>query len=455
MEFAPVTFMANSTIPGPLNSRNDPQDLIQTWKNVAHYLGISEREAQYRAKEEAMPIHREPGIKGRVYASRTELDAWLKDRLTAAKADKVGPQAVDDTAGKAASGARRIWLWALLISATACIVAGSEFATHWSRRFDRTPASLEVKSRNLIVRNASGYELWRQFFPESPDDSYFSAPLLNLRSYIGDLFSDARLAVLFIGPTTDQLRYPNRLHCYDGAGRQVWDFTPTRSIRNVGGAVAAPPFTSEQVHVFGRGRNARIALSSVHHSIDPSSVTLLGTDGSVQAEYWHPGQIRHLSQIDMDGHGENMLLAGGVNNGEQTATIVVLDPYRLPRLSTPARVTDERFRLLDIPPANERAVILFPRSCVSKGSPYTRVVSLRATSTGFTAVVAESFDPFSPQVIVYDFDRHLRVASIQPTPEYVEKHRAMQRAGEIGHAYDEAKEIADLKSRVVVRWGSN
>jgi hypothetical protein len=49
---------------------------LDTWQEIAVNLGISVREAQYREKNEGMPVHRMPGKKPRVWARRAELDAW-------------------------------------------------------------------------------------------------------------------------------------------------------------------------------------------------------------------------------------------------------------------------------------------------------------------------------------------------------------------------------------------
>ena len=49
---------------------------FDTWPEIAGYLGVSIREAQYRAKNEGLPIHRGVGKKPRVWALRSELDAW-------------------------------------------------------------------------------------------------------------------------------------------------------------------------------------------------------------------------------------------------------------------------------------------------------------------------------------------------------------------------------------------
>ena len=64
-----------------LRFRKDPQMALQdgeleTWQEIAAYLGVSVREAQYREKNDQMPVHRLPGRKSRVWAYRAELEEW-------------------------------------------------------------------------------------------------------------------------------------------------------------------------------------------------------------------------------------------------------------------------------------------------------------------------------------------------------------------------------------------
>jgi len=52
-----------------------PQEL-QGWKQIAYHLHVSERTAQNWASHRCMPVHHLPGLKGRVFATTTEVDSW-------------------------------------------------------------------------------------------------------------------------------------------------------------------------------------------------------------------------------------------------------------------------------------------------------------------------------------------------------------------------------------------
>jgi TolB-like protein/Flp pilus assembly protein TadD len=57
-------------------SSND-RTRLDSWKEIAEYLGRDVRTVIRWEKERGLPIHRVPGAKGGVFASREEIDAWL------------------------------------------------------------------------------------------------------------------------------------------------------------------------------------------------------------------------------------------------------------------------------------------------------------------------------------------------------------------------------------------
>jgi hypothetical protein len=49
---------------------------LRGWKQISHYLDVTERTAQVWAQSAQMPVHHMPGPKGRVFAVDSELNAW-------------------------------------------------------------------------------------------------------------------------------------------------------------------------------------------------------------------------------------------------------------------------------------------------------------------------------------------------------------------------------------------
>ena len=64
--------------------RSRGEDRLDSWKEIASYLGREVRTVQGWEKNEGLPIHRhQHGRQGSVYAFKSELDAWREDRKEA------------------------------------------------------------------------------------------------------------------------------------------------------------------------------------------------------------------------------------------------------------------------------------------------------------------------------------------------------------------------------------
>src|SRR5215831_9834646 len=63
----------------------DSHDRLDSWKEIAAYLGREVRTVQAWEKNEGLPVHRHQHARqGSVYAFRAELDAWRDARKSAA-----------------------------------------------------------------------------------------------------------------------------------------------------------------------------------------------------------------------------------------------------------------------------------------------------------------------------------------------------------------------------------
>src|SRR5690242_16319068 len=59
-------------------ARPGAEDRLYSWKDIAVYLRREQRTVQRWERTEGLPVHRiQHGKAGSVYASKTELDAWV------------------------------------------------------------------------------------------------------------------------------------------------------------------------------------------------------------------------------------------------------------------------------------------------------------------------------------------------------------------------------------------
>jgi TolB-like protein len=130
----------------------DSQDRLDSWKEIAAYLGREVRTVQGWEKNEGLPIHRHQHARqGSVYAFKSELDAWRKARAES-------PEPVARTS-------RRPWLFAGLAVA-AVLVASFAWATFFRRSGDARASTSEALSSVAVL----------PFLDLSPqkDQEYFS-----------------------------------------------------------------------------------------------------------------------------------------------------------------------------------------------------------------------------------------------------------------------------------------
>src|SRR5258707_2278995 len=90
--------LSASMTPPPENGPDEPR--LDSWKEIAEYLGRGIRTVQRWEREEGLPVHRLAHEKrGSIYARREELAAWWESRrLTLTAPPK--PNALDALVGR-------------------------------------------------------------------------------------------------------------------------------------------------------------------------------------------------------------------------------------------------------------------------------------------------------------------------------------------------------------------
>lgn len=393
----------------PTNDSEDEE--LRSWKEIAEYLGVSIRTAQLWEAERDLPVTRLPGARSRVSATKGELDAWKRS----------SPEP---------NGGRRGRRWIAVAGAAA--VAFAAVAAHLlTLQASTRPASFRLEGNFLIVQDAAGSEVWRKVFPE---------PLRGGgQAWFGDLDDDGRTEMLYalrvrIGSTAP-------LICYSGEGEEKWRFAPGR-------AVATPEQDYAPIYYISRfkvfevspGRRA-IAVTSHHYLHHPNQVALLSAEGKLLREYWHSGHLYSLEMADFDGDKSPDIYLGGISNGYRAATLVVLDPRNFHGASAEAASPNHQLR--GFTRGNERARLVFPRTCINrKFEPYNCVRDVVVEPERIVVKVCEKDSPALLSV-VYRFTRDLRPETADPGDRLCAFHRELEEEGRLDHAFG-ATERADL-----------
>jgi len=121
--------MPDSTRPIPIPRSHQPgADRLESWKEIAAYLGREVRTVQGWEKNEALPVHRHQHARqGSVYAFKSELDAWRDARKVLPAPSPVA----DPPSSPATNPVTRLWILALIGSVLAiAIIAGAVWWRH-------------------------------------------------------------------------------------------------------------------------------------------------------------------------------------------------------------------------------------------------------------------------------------------------------------------------------------
>src|SRR5947209_4093223 len=81
----------------PMPEASTARDRLDSWKEIAVYIGRDIRTAMRWEKERGLPVHRVPGngVRQPVFAYKLELDKWLKQRESGAASTEQQIKAAD------------------------------------------------------------------------------------------------------------------------------------------------------------------------------------------------------------------------------------------------------------------------------------------------------------------------------------------------------------------------
>jgi hypothetical protein len=465
-------------------SKPAERDRLDSWKEIAEYIGRDVRTAIRWEHERGLPVHRVPGgRRGAVFAYASEIDRWRaglppNGAGTAFKAPEAGPPSdstahaspatvgaepspsVPGLAGRGA-GRRLVWLGAGLAGAVLLATGAAALRLNGTLTAGRAQqtrlARVEVGSSEIVVRTETGAVAWRH---------EFEVPLVDLpvdgfshRYAIADLDGDGGAEVvatvsLSIGPGVLQ----DELICFSSTGEVRWRIRLDDRVAFRGGTFG-PPWMYGFVAVYTAAGQARIAWTQSHQTWWPGILTLLDGSGRRLSTFVQSGQIRELAVVD--GPEGSLVLIGGIANAYRAASLAVLDATSVAGHSpAPAGSPYECTSCLEGSPLS---YFVFPPSEITaaSGQPYNFLVKLRSMGNEIEAMTRES-NPGAPVAeLIFRFARDSTLLQAQAADSWA-AHEAFERAGKLDHsvadcpmyrtpppvrAWDPVKGWRDLKPR--------
>lgn len=138
-----------------------PEDRLDSWKEIAEYLNRDVTTVQRWEKREGMPVRRHVHDRmGSVYASRAELDAWMRSRNLRAAQETENNAVLPDSPARSASVAKSTWQtkWRLILLVAATAATLAIVSSLWFERTDHFWRNPLAKARFQTVTDFGGLE---------------------------------------------------------------------------------------------------------------------------------------------------------------------------------------------------------------------------------------------------------------------------------------------------------
>ena len=429
-----------------------PEEEINTWPEIARYLGISVREAQYREKSEGLPIRRVGG-KTRVWALRSELDSWKLGTTVSGRQVQDSPapaqDAVHPEVGRVASESpgpsRRVSRRRVLVG-----LAGSALAVGGAGLFLRSRSAPEraVLSGNLLTAlDGLGRTMWTHRF--SGLLQQFDDDVMRWRVQVADLTGDGKPGVLVVCsfPPESSTTFPARdeLFYFGPYGTMQWSLPCKPDLVDHDGQ----PFESawQYSHVLVcPTRNGQTLFASIKHLTRwPACVERVDARGRRNVQFANAGNIESLCRLPR-ADGDYIAIAGE-NNAFDRACVSFIgvddSPSCAPVGGSP------RYRYANAPAGAPRDYILFPTLELTLANSASYGHAKRVSYRGDTVIV--DVDVVGPNTsLLYEFSDRPEPKVVMPSSNYPMVHRQFEERGLLRHPWTACPEIA--KPMTLRRW---
>ena len=418
---------------------------LNTWKQIAHYLGVSVREAQYREKHDGLPVRRLNGKKPRVWARQSDLDAWkiqAEQIVSPSQSTDVETKVTEQIEPEQARGLSRR---SLLLGASAIVAAGSAVLS--TRLLGRQPtiASARVEENSVCALDLGGRVVWRHRFPEffrtDLEAKYAALARTTHRMEIVDFSRDGQREIVFAaafpreGAPDDE-----ELFCFSSSGKLLWNWRPEFEVKLGNERFQGPWLVSDMV--FAPIGSAPTLYVSIHHwTWRPGLVVALRKDGAPQVSFVQSGHVYALHFVPDRSGG--LVLAAGINNEYSAAALAVLKTGAPPSRSPQSR--GSRYEVIDGPTGEPEKYFLFPPSelTLALGLPYNSATLFQQGERVLQLYNWEAGPPTCPVIqSIYGLNSSIEPESVTYNDSYASVHQQLWHEGKIHHSIDQCPELA-------------
>jgi hypothetical protein len=430
---------------------------LDSWKEIADYLGRDVRTVIRWEKNKALPVHRIPGGQRQgVFAYTTEIDSWLRGQALDGGHEVPPPEngkgygingvevVLGNTPGVGAPAApapsdpplglerpRRAlpFLLGITLGVALTLAGGWVFSPLMSRPAVRVTFS----ANRLYAWDDRGQLAWEYAFPQ-PLDPKVAMENTRMVRFV-DFDGDGRPYLVMVAAHEHSHSLPPRsiVYCFSPAGKLLWNYEPKYTLEFSGKQFEGPWWATDML-VSPGPRDRKVWVAFAHETWWPSVVVRLDRKGGATPQFVNSGTIHMLEYMQNASGG--YVLAAGTNNEYQSAALAVFREDQSPSHSIQTHGGD--YECTNCPTGWPAEYLLFPPSELFRvqGESFHHVASLNVRQAGFevqTHEVTLRQADFSYISAVYEFRPDFQLVAASMGDAYWDLHRTLEKEGKVDH----------------------
>ncbi len=211
---------------------------LESWKEIAGYLGVTIRTAQNWERDRGLPVQRRLGKHGRIFAQAGEIDAW-KRQVTSSATDADAPES--STSGSTPPPSAALGRWcprgATLVALCLVLILFGAGVALYRIRGGPQPARYLLDRNSLVVLGQEGRELWQKDFGNFSTESGQGDHAGPGKVFMQDVDYDGETEVVLSVTGTRDDAPEGELICLSATGSSKWTF---RTRESMGGSDRKP-----------------------------------------------------------------------------------------------------------------------------------------------------------------------------------------------------------------------
>ena len=332
----------------------------------------------------------------------------------------------------------------MLTSGAAIVAATGIVTSNFFRLSSPHIISASTSGNTLLASDANGAVIWRYAFPAplqpiTQERVEYGKPRVQVVDLAGNGDKQVIVAASFSDGTGDA--YGDELYCFSSRGEVLWRYRPALTVRFGNDRFDGPWHITDMVAVPGKPKPLLFAAVS-HWKWRPGFVIGIDLAGNSTVRFVQAGNLNALRHVVTRLGG--YLIAGGINNEYNAASVAVLKDDSLPSRSP--QKPGSRYEVLDGPAGVPEKYFLLPPSelNVISGEPYNQVNDLQHDKAWILVntreVYLSTFAGIGCATYLFD-NQQIEPKRVTYGSGYAAYHRQFQSVGKLNHKVEECLQL--------------